>query len=427
MNRVRHKVIYSALAMLITLVMLTTVLLVSCAKPTPTPPTTPVSTLKIGSTQCFAMRQGIQLKRILELQVERINDAGGIVVGGKKYNIELIVYDDNYEADKARAAAERLVHIDKVQFIIGTISSASVLAIAEVTEPAKIPVIHGATASQLLGPGYKYLFHAYPTEGTVSAQITYYKERFLNPAWQKVVLISNDDVTGKAMSALYGAQWLRNGYNILNKLFFARGQTDFGLIAAEVLALKPDIVHFAGVLPGKEIFGLVKALYEFGYRGQLIDELAAASLPEIAEKVGKEALLGGNGFICDFGDVTETPNPPKSMLEFREAYVKKYGVWETDGILFSAPWWVTMEALKRADSLDPDAFMTALEGLEVIYPRGRLTAIRRPDLKNDRYVDSVGDSNYGQVNKAGKLEFAGTLTMEFAIENFERIKGMSLR
>ena len=54
-------------------------------------------------------------QKTLEMVVERLNAAGG--VNGRK--LQLIVYDDAGDAEKARTFAKRLLEQDKVDVIVG--------------------------------------------------------------------------------------------------------------------------------------------------------------------------------------------------------------------------------------------------------------------------------------------------------------------
>ena len=47
-------------------------------------------TLKIGNTVPLKTKEGIQIKKWLELLAERLNNAGGLVVKGQKYNVKII-------------------------------------------------------------------------------------------------------------------------------------------------------------------------------------------------------------------------------------------------------------------------------------------------------------------------------------------------
>ena len=98
-------------------------------------------TLKLGALVTLSgagAAWGQGMKNAAELAADKVNAAGGLEVAGKKYKVEIIPYDDKYQANEAVTVANRLVFEDKVQYIIGPVGSAPALAIQPVTEKAKV-------------------------------------------------------------------------------------------------------------------------------------------------------------------------------------------------------------------------------------------------------------------------------------------------
>ena len=62
---------------------------------------------------------------------------------GGKTKIELTVYDDEANPQRAVTLAQRLIQNDKASVIIGTVSSGNVLAIAPILQKAGIPLVAG--------------------------------------------------------------------------------------------------------------------------------------------------------------------------------------------------------------------------------------------------------------------------------------------
>ena len=106
----------------------------------------------------------------------------------------------------------------------------------------------------------------------------------------------------------------------------------------------------------------------------------------------------------------------KWILELCDAYEKKYGVWETDAVNWISGWFVLMDAIKKADSLDVEDLTKALDGMEfqTIYSKGRFVA--RPDKKNARTCDSVGQQFPGIIRK-GKFEILKKVSID---ENYKK-------
>jgi branched-chain amino acid transport system substrate-binding protein len=81
------------------------------------------------------------------------------------YKVELVHIDCESNADVARTQTERAIN-DGVQAIVGAFDSASTLAMAQVCEQRKIPlVVNIGAAPQLTEQGYKFLVRNFPTGG----------------------------------------------------------------------------------------------------------------------------------------------------------------------------------------------------------------------------------------------------------------------
>ncbi len=105
---------------------------------------------------------GVHAKNGYELAVKRINEKGGVKVGGKSYKLKIVYYDDESTPARGAQLAERLIKQDGVKFMLGPYSSGLTKAVAPVTEKYKIPMVEAEGASRsLFTQGYKYLFAAF--------------------------------------------------------------------------------------------------------------------------------------------------------------------------------------------------------------------------------------------------------------------------
>src|SRR6056300_1174260 len=102
---------------------------------------------------------GEHTQRGYDLAVKLINDKGGVKVGGKKYNLAVKYYDDESNASKAAALAQRLIEQDGVKYMLGPYGSGITIAMAPVSEKFGVPMVEANGASRaLFTKGYKYLF-----------------------------------------------------------------------------------------------------------------------------------------------------------------------------------------------------------------------------------------------------------------------------
>ena len=84
---------------------------------------------------------GVHTQNGYNLAVDRINDMGGIKVGGKTYKFEIIYYDDESNSGRAAQLAERLIQQDGVKYMLGPYSSGLTKAMAPVTEKYQVPMV----------------------------------------------------------------------------------------------------------------------------------------------------------------------------------------------------------------------------------------------------------------------------------------------
>src|SRR5712671_6874610 len=65
---------------------------------------------------------------------ERINKSGGIKAGGKIYTLEVVAYDNKYNAADGAKVAQTLFNQDGVKFVVASGSTAAVSAMQAISE-----------------------------------------------------------------------------------------------------------------------------------------------------------------------------------------------------------------------------------------------------------------------------------------------------
>ena len=93
---------------------------------------------------------GESLKRGAQIAVDQINAHGGLL--GRR--VHLVEYDDRSSPEQALRAVTKLVQVDKVDAIIGSIHSGNILVAGPVVEAAKIPLVGAGTSPTWLQKGY---------------------------------------------------------------------------------------------------------------------------------------------------------------------------------------------------------------------------------------------------------------------------------
>jgi branched-chain amino acid transport system substrate-binding protein len=109
---------------------------------------------------------GASCKDSAEMAVGEINKAGGIVLGNRKYRMELFIEDSSDKPEQAAEAARRLINEKNVVAIVGPNSSSNAIRAAEIAEESKVLMITPwstnpkTTLNARTGMPKKYVFRA---------------------------------------------------------------------------------------------------------------------------------------------------------------------------------------------------------------------------------------------------------------------------
>ncbi|MGH7252238.1 MAG: amino acid ABC transporter substrate-binding protein [Nitrospiraceae bacterium] len=187
-----------------------------------------------------------------ELGVKRINEMGGVRVGGKYYKIKVIYYDDESTPARGAQLAERLINQDGVKFMLGPYSSGLTKAIAPVTEKYRIPMVEGNGADRaLFTQGYKYMF------AVLSTSDQYLREA-MNLAAEQAQKMGKDPKTLKVAMAFENDPFSmdvrdgvledakRLGMKIVIDDKLPPELNDMAATLTKVKAVKPDILLVSG-------------------------------------------------------------------------------------------------------------------------------------------------------------------------------------
>ena len=195
---------------------------------------------------------GKHTKNGYDLAVKRINEKGGVKVGGKSYKIAVKYYDDESTPARGAQLAERLIKQDNIKFILGPYSSGMTKAMAPITEKYKIPMIEGNGASRsLFNKGYKYLFAVLSTsEQYLAESINLAAEQAKNagkdPSSIKVAVAVENDPFSMDIRAGVMDDAKRWGMKVIIDDKLPKELTDMTATLTKVKALKPDVLVVSG-------------------------------------------------------------------------------------------------------------------------------------------------------------------------------------
>ena len=248
-------------------------------------------TLKIGALVTLSgpgAAWGQAMKNAAELAADKANATGGLEVGGKKYKVEIVPYDDKYQAGEAVTVANRLVFEDKVKFIIGPTGSAPALAVQPITEKNQVLTVTLGFTNKALANDKPFSFR--PVITTLE---------FAEPqiAWMVKTLgvkkaggLFPNDESGQVIARDLEAAYRKAGGELSAKEFFERDRVDFVPVLTRMFARGIDTIELNGTSPGTA--GLIaKQARELGFKGKIV-RTGGPATAEIIGVAGKEASEG---------------------------------------------------------------------------------------------------------------------------------------
>lgn len=307
-------------------------------------------TVKIGSVLSVtgpASFLGEPEDKTLRMYVDKINAAGG--VAGKK--IELVIYDDGGDANKARTFATRLIEDDKVVAMVGGSTTGTTMAMVPVFEEAQVPFISLAGAIEVVDPVRKFIFKTPHTDKMACEKIfENLKQRNLT----KIAMISGTDGFGASMRAQCVKVAPTYGVQILTEETYGPRDSD---MTAQLTKIKGVVGVQAVVNPG---FGQGPAIVTRNYAqlGMSATPLyqshgvASKSFIELAGPAAEGVRLPAAALLV--GDKLPDGDPQKKVVvDYKQTFeatakqpVSTFGGHAYDGL------YIMVEAMKRANSTD---------------------------------------------------------------------------
>jgi len=293
---------------------------------------------------------GTAIKAGLELALDEINAAGGIL-GGKK--VALIVEDSAGNKDQAVNAARKLIGRDKVPVIIGPTLSNEMFAVGPVTNERKVVTVGTSTTAVGITAMGPYIFRtSLPESDVVPVTLKTAKDKF--GVKTIAMMYANDDAFSKSGFDSMKAAAEKLGLTIATIEAFGSKDSDFSAQLTKIKALNVDAITVSALV--EPISGVVLQARQLG----IPDSVRfiggnGANSPKLGEIAGAaaEGLMVGSPWFVDKKDALND----KFVADFRKKYSK-------DPDQFAAQAYDTMhivaQAIDKAGAAESDKIRETL-------------------------------------------------------------------
>jgi branched-chain amino acid transport system substrate-binding protein len=358
-------------------------------------------TLKIGLISSVTGPMAPAFKSELDAAkpvADLVNQKGGITVKGQKYLIEIVTGDDQSSPPGAVSAANKLIQ-DGIKFVIAPMFMPSNMAIAPICEEAKIlRVVPNCADPPPFGSPNRYSFNA---EATIyNIPFVYDKLRKIYPQVKKIGILWPDDPGAKMMADMAVEEIKRRGYEIVFNEAYKIPTEDFYPTLTKTLQTKPDAIEcLFSIIPWAR--AIINQSREMGFTGPITAVSSFGDTNILNSMIDPKYAYE----ICHANpDVTSPKMLPivRDLGKLVEKEVKEK--FNFDHVLTLQALWVILQGIEKAQSLDTEKVVSALEtgeSIETPYGKGRFSG---KDLIGINRL-MIRTIPFSRIVKGGKVEF----------------------
>jgi branched-chain amino acid transport system substrate-binding protein len=326
------------------------------------------------------------------------NDQGGVLVGGVRHRLQLVLQDDQSKPQMAASLAAGLVKTGGVQFLLGPYGSDATGAVAAVAEQNRIPLVEGSGAAQsIFSHGYRYTF------GVLSLTDQYFAGVLemaagLKPRPTTIALLSADDRFSQEVADSVRARAPGRGLQVVLSLQYPAGSTDVTALVAKAAAVKPDILINSGHLA--EAVAIHRAARTQALDARIFAYSVGPSTSEFIGDLGPDA-----DYVLAGAQWTPQVSYPRQMYLSAPEYIATYrSMFRTldeppyQTALGTAAGLALQRALENAGTVRPQAVRDSLATLDVMTFCGRLKFDSRGvDVYKPMVVQQIQQSRHHTV------------------------------
>ena len=311
-------------------------------------------------------RQGQVMKLAADMAIETINKQGGIkALGGAK--MKLVVFDAGDSVEKAKNAAQRMVaDASGLVGATGAYLSSFTLAVTEVTERARLPVVTFSYSDLITSRGFKYVFQTSATgvqqaEGSLPALLDMAQKASGKRPRTVGIVMDNTAASVAFVKPMRDHQLAKLGLKLVVDETFTPPLANATPLIQKLRAARPDIlILLPTAIPDAKL--LLEKMNEFGLgKGRLptISNGAAILDPDLRNNMDIKQLEGVMAVVADWTTRTQKDFVAEVRQKTSEPwptqhFVTTYG----DMLLFKA-------ALEAAGKADREAVAKALRAMDL--------------------------------------------------------------
>jgi branched-chain amino acid transport system substrate-binding protein len=303
--------------------------------------------------------------KLMNTWAQMINERGGLWVKSEKRRlpVKFVLYDDKSDQATSIKFYERLVTVDKVDFLIGPYTSPLTFAATTVAEKYKIPMVCAeATAGAIYGRGMKWIVGI--DQAGAKWSDAYFELLKHEGKAKTVALLAEDQIIFTEVIPGAANNAKKIGVNVVFNEKAASATSDFSPIITKMKGQNPDICFVGGFIPFNIAFMKQAKELDFNPKEFHFTHFGIS----FKEALGKDAEY-------TTGSAYYMPGMKFGNYKFFLELLARSGVsvaeypWANDRMwAFDAIQW----GVETSESLKPNDLMQALKDLHIMAVAGPL-------------------------------------------------------
>jgi branched-chain amino acid transport system substrate-binding protein len=292
----------------------------------------------------------------MEMVAEAVNAKGGV----KGHPLKLVIYDDEGDVTKARLHAEKLLQKDKALTIIGPSLTHTSMAVLEITQKAKLPLISCAAGMAITSPAKDrvWVFKTAQTDQMAVSRIYQYLQKH---GLKKVAILTVSTGFGVSGKEQLLTQAPQHDIQVVAQEVFGEKDTDMTPQLTKMRGTDAQAVICWGTGPAPAL--VAKNMKQLGMTIPLVQSHGAAS-KKFIELAGDaaEGIIMPAGKLVIYKQLPDT-DPQKAVCkEYAEKYQAKFKAPESSFGGYAYDAFRMLLAVMEKAGTDPAKIRAGLEG-----------------------------------------------------------------
>ena len=310
-----------------------------------------------------------------KMAIEELN-AKGVVIGGKKVKLELVLEDDAGDPKQGTAVAQKLADM-KVSGVIGHLNSGTSIPASKIYSAAGIPQISpSATNPAYTRAGYKTTFRVVADDVHLGGTLGRYAVSTLKG--KSIAVIDDRTAYGQGVAEEFVKAVKKAGGNVVGQEFTTDKATDFMPILTTLKGKNPDVIFFGGM---DAVAGpMMRQMKNLGIKAKFMggDGICSSELAKLAG----DGMADGQVVCAEAGGVegAQKAGLDKFNADFKKKFnadVQIYAPYVYDSVN------VMVAAMVKADSAEPAKYLPVLaKTVNFQGVTGPITFDEKGDIKN---------------------------------------------